>query len=1463
LLAFLVSALVLPPLSLSTATEVAAVGPACSDFNPPNRLDPAPSGRITVLYEANQITDPTALEAEARAVAIVRELQIRADDALDRYEQLGFAVPSSATIHVRCETFRGRDAIVTLPGLVQFKSSYVREQFADAEYNGAGFEPGPWDGACRAWWTTMDHEVFHLVQLETWGPGGLVEYFEQWEFTLQESSATLAQDLFADVDDEDYSACVDPDAAKFRTYLGAADGFLADLPPIVSLDYDSSANYLVAPVYQYWAERYGDEQAPTAEDRVAEMLDRLLRAPGIRERAVTNALGVNVFDAYREFLVAALIRKQPGVVVRYEFQDELLGFGGAGPGQPYADVVVRTTDEGTPISQATPYSDLNQVLGRYGGRVYLLDLDPAMTRATVELTTTPTGGFGPLFQSWSRPKIAVLPIASDGTVAVESQYFMSGSDSGVTEPLTVPVAGRSQLGIVLVSTPDAFGYSLTVSDDSGPADIWIEEPTTSAPQPVGPANDLQRLDVVVHPLVDGYFEPGLDRTAFTVTIGGQEADVLAAEEGTDAYTLRVQPNGPLADGTHELAVTFGGVTRTEPDAVLVGGRPGAAVALVIDRSGSMYGTRIAAAKAAAVSFVQQMQLGDQVALVTFSYTATVSQALVTLTSEAVRDQVIARINAVSASGSTNIAAGLEAGNDQLTAAISGFGRAIVLLSDGQDATDIDSVIATIPADVDAHTIALDSGSDQARLQHIADATGGTFLFAPDSAALAELYARIRALITGTEVSSNGSLGTLGQGAVADASATVAAGTATASFDVRWVGSDFDLTLTSPSGRIITETTTDPDVVVTAGASFVTIAVTAPEAGTWGLHVVGVDVPVPEPVTYRVEESGADARSDIEVSGTTAGLPIVARLGLTAPTGPLLGATVVARVTDPGGATRTFRLFDDGGHADGWAADGIYGGELWATNSSGSYTVVVTATGVDSTGYGFVREEVASIFLGPIIDTDGDGVADATELRFGLDPADPSDGNADFDLDGLGLRDELAAGSHPFLRDTDGAGEPDGAELTAGRSPTDPTDDRDPLSPFVGITPQDGNLFAIVAGTKEGVGTVEISRWDGATTTPLGTFSGSGAESSDGPLPTGDYWYLVTAVSDDGTRSETGVTGPHRAAADVVKPVVKITINDGAWTTANRTVSVALETSEAAVSMRFAEVEGDLASAVWQSFASSTMFEVGPELGFHRLYVQVQDAAGNVSNPDVGIVELIPEVTDATPPISGAGPLDAVYASGSITVPYSATDDASGVAQVELWARQRPNEAQPWSAWGLAATATSSPISYTFAIGDGNYEFYTIAIDGATNREAAPAGADVVTRRDATDDPPDYGWEYLYATSPDPNIPPCEPFCALEAGDQVVLEGRATAADDRGVVSVRWRLYQVYEVNGEETRSLVRNWASAVPVDGAFDSRIEGFSISDSRPPEEVFGSYYDVEIEIKIGNKVKLLRTDRIPIVWT
>lgn len=215
--------------------------------------------------------------------------------------------------------------------------------------------------------------------------------------------------------------------------------------------------------------------------------------------------------------------------------------------------------------------------------------------------------------------------------------------------------------------------------------------------------------------------------------------------------------------------------------------------------------------------------------------------------------------------------------------------------------------------------------------------------------------------------------------------------------------------------------------------------------------------------------------------------------------------------------------------------------------------------------------------------------------------------------------------------------------------------------------------------------------------------------------------------------------------------------------------------------------------------------------------------------------------DPTLPVSTAGPLAAVYTSNSVAVPFTASDDGgSGVAAVELWVRYRANEARPWGSWAKALTATASPFTYTFGAGDGNYEFYTIAVDVANNREAAPTGADAVTRRDAADDPPDFsfGGSAVKYSSTGP----------------ITFSGGGIAVDDRSVVSVEWRLYGV-KSNGHRTKLF--EFKPALADDGAFDSRIESYELSDG-PRSGIFVSY-DVEVRAAAATQ-STTRTTRIPV---
>lgn len=99
--------------------------------------------------------------------------------------------------------------------------------------------------------------------------------------------------------------------------------------------------------------------------------------------------------------------------------------------------------------------------------------------------------------------------------------------------------------------------------------------------------------------------------------------------------------------------------------------------------------------------------------------------------------------------------------------------------------------------------------------------------------------------------------------------------------------------------------------------------------------------------------------------------------------------------------------------------------------------------VDSDTLSNIDEYVLGTAAG-LADTDGDSLADAWEVRFGLDPKQAASADQDTDNDGVPDVAEAAAGTAPKQTDTDLDGLPDGWELGHGLNPLDPLDA--PLDP---------------------------------------------------------------------------------------------------------------------------------------------------------------------------------------------------------------------------------------------------------------------------------------------------------------------------------------------------------------------------------------------------------------------------------
>jgi Ca-activated chloride channel family protein len=177
------------------------------------------------------------------------------------------------------------------------------------------------------------------------------------------------------------------------------------------------------------------------------------------------------------------------------------------------------------------------------------------------------------------------------------------------------------------------------------------------------------------------------------------------------------------------------IAFTAPDSVNAAARLPVNVALVIDRSGSMGGSKIELARKAVVQALQMVRSGDRFSVVCYDHEVDVLVPSTIASPEAVRNAV-ERVAGLQARGNTDLGAGWLRGCEQIAAHLTGSetGRCL-LLSDGlanQGLTDRDELARHADAlrqrGVSTSTIGVGADFDERLLEGMAIAGAGHFYF---------------------------------------------------------------------------------------------------------------------------------------------------------------------------------------------------------------------------------------------------------------------------------------------------------------------------------------------------------------------------------------------------------------------------------------------------------------------------------------------------------------------------------------------------------------------------------------------------------------------------------------------------------------------------------------------------------------------------------------------------------------
>ncbi|MBI2441195.1 MAG: VWA domain-containing protein [Lentisphaerae bacterium] len=464
--------------------------------------------------------------------------------------------------------------------------------------------------------------------------------------------------------------------------------------------------------------------------------------------------------------------------------------------------------------------------------------------------------------------------------------------------------------------------------------------------------------------------PVLSRSPSNDPLDTARRQWLRTNRGARMYYPELATSAPT--GTNPPAITLNNGTavadlpsRDSLNIIWMGSN--VVVEIILDHSGSMYGTPLANAKAAAQLLVDQVPDNSAVGVIKFDDTVTTVSPIIIVTSAVQRTTIKNAIAAITDSGATAIGDAAQEGLVQILAfGHTNFTRVAFLLSDGQDNSSSVSPMTAAAnyanAQIPIMTFAYGSSPDTATLMAMANLTGGNFYYSPASlgaiaGAFNDAMAAIAAnqmLIDGFYLASASSLQGVNN---VDAAVSIP-------FQVDSTIDSLDVSVTYTTNNTATLTVNAPNGTqyqanstnASGNERLLTFEVASPATGQWA---IAGSVTTGATLRYSVSAGVTGFTYYLtasSVNGDTVYYPdpinIIARLTR----GPSIrGAVVRAVITDPYSNTTYLALSNtnnDGTYSGLYlASNGLHSIVVEADNSAGTamYTWSDTLPAVDSNG----------------------------------------------------------------------------------------------------------------------------------------------------------------------------------------------------------------------------------------------------------------------------------------------------------------------------------------------------------------------------------------------------------------------------------------------------------------------------------------------------------------------------------